>query len=92
MAGLGEEPGILVPGTAPGVVVTVTFDEENPEDNKPFIILLRSLCFNDTPVPTLAVVPVVISNREREPHGVEAYATITRVAIVEGELRADFYT
>ena len=73
-------------------MVTVTFNEEDPEDNKPLIILLKPLYPNNTAVPTPEVVPVVAANREREPHGVEAYATITRVAIVEGELHADFCT
>ena len=74
-------------------MVTVTFDEENPEDNKPLIILLKPLYTNNTAVRTPeAAVPVAAANREREPYGVEAYATITRVAIVEGELHADFCT
>ena len=73
-------------------MVTVTVAKEDLADNKLLSLLLRPLSLNSTLVPTLVVVQVAVKNTEQVPRREEASATIIRMATVEEEHHADFYT
>ena len=92
MASQGKGLGILAPGTAPEVVATGIVAKEDPPDNKPLIILLRPRPLSSTLDPILALAQVTVSITGQEPRKEEASATIIRMATVEEEHHADFYT